>query len=338
MQQTPESPRVFGTMEEVLEAIPPQVPDVFKQQAKIAAEFITRLDHQEALTDPKLRIFVEQLSHTGFRALVYFHNRSLFGKQGPDPKDALPTWLQNEWLVANNVFREKSLAQEEVPMVQSLFDNWVKTQGMNYRVGPNGTHFALDSSHSQVPKTRTFKCYVEDIDLLEALQQEKFPALFGDLKTLGVNPDEMKLFEGDRLVLYYTKDITLAERIRGAFAKHAVYFRGPAQDVQEVNVDDQGILKTKEVTSNDGALGEGGHTPIRYKVRRYTSPEFLDNYLQFCLWAGKDPSESYKTSFVYFIDWEGRAKNNLNNLIQKASEIAQYPILYTDHRLHVARK
>lgn len=331
-------PHTFRTMNEVLEAIPPQVPDVFKEQAKIAADFVTRLDRGEPLADPKLGLFVDQLAHTGFRYSVYVHHQYHFGEPGPDPKVALPVWLQNEYLQAKGIFRgQGSLKETDQPIVQSLFDKWVSN--MDYRVGPNGTYFVLDASKSQVPKARNFKCYVEGIDLLEALQQGKLPALFKNLEQLGVNPNEMKLFEAGRLVLYYFKDINIAEGIRTTFDRNKVHFRGPAQDVDEVNIDKQGNLKVEVANSNDGALGEGGHSVIDYKVQKYAPTAFLDNYLQLCLWAGKNPSEPYKTSFVYFEDWEGRAKKgNLNGLIKKASEMVQYPVLYTPHRLDVARK
>lgn len=335
-KNSPNSPESFTTLEEVLQAIPTEVPVIFQQQAREAADFITRLDNSESLSDPKLRTFVGQLASAGFRSLVYIHSQPQLSRQGPSPSDALPTWLQTEFLKTQGFFKKEASTKNPETEIQALFNKWVVSHKMDYEDQPNGTYFTVSTEKVTTPFPRTFKCYVEGTELLEALYNNKFTQLFEDLKALGINPNEMKLLDGSRLVLYYFKDVGISDRIRETFDENGVHFRGPAQDVSEINIDEDGNLEIKPTTSNDAALG--GHSPIKYKVKKYTPSEFLDNYLQICLWAGKNPAEPYKTSFVYFLDQEGRAKNNLANLIQKVSPDVGYPILYAKHRLDIARK
>lgn len=79
--------------------------------------------------------------------------------------------------------------------------------------------------------------------------------------------------------------------------------------------------------------GEGLNDPIiaRFvdQLSRTGFIDFLDNYLQLCLWAGKDPSEPYKPSFAYFIDSEDKAGGNVDGLVAKASPMTGYSVLHT---------
>lgn len=319
-------------LQEVIDRIPPQVPEIFKNQAKITAKYIQELD-QGNLDDNHARDrFVQQLSSTGFIRGVYI--RHSFGglfQDAPLPKNALPAWLFDE-----NIRRGK-YDPEKVKPIQEMYDKWANQSKFGHHKNEFGEFSEFPNQDNSIPMTHWFKVYVEGGYLKEGLGSGDLPVVLDKLTTANLNPNQMKLFEGSRLVLYFGRDIKQIDQIRKQFNDYGLDFRGPAQDVYEVRVEEDGSLKLDNFTSNDGGLGEGGHSVVDYKLKRYNSAEFLDNYLQLCLYAGKDPSEPYKTSFVWFVDREGKMEGDEKKKLQ-AEKIAAYPILYTRHRLDIVRK
>lgn len=309
------------TIEGVLESIDPQVPDVFRNQAREAARYIQLLD-QGLEGNDRISRFRDQLKFSGFilQAIRWGHGK------------ALPAWLQMD-------LRTKPADTQREERIGRAFAAWVDEEDFRLDIGRYGNYYILDDSPLTVPQPRQFKCYVKG-DLETVIQNRKLADAFKDLRRTNLNPNKMKLFERSRLVLYYFKDVGLSDNIRAAFRTHGLDIRGPAQDVFQIEPTLDGQIKLDFYTSNDGALGDGRHSPIEYKLTDYNQAKFLDNYLQLCIWAGKDPSEPYKTSFVYFEDMDGliKDKRKVNSLLPQAEKMAGYPVVYTRHKLDIAKK
>ncbi len=319
-------------MQEILDRIPSQVPENFKKSAKLAAQYILDLDAGISTDDEGRERFKQQISHTGFIAGVYVHYayRGVF-TDAPNPKDALPTWIYNE--KAKVVRRD----EEKDDRIQAMYDRWSNKPTFKHHKDSFGYFSDYPNPDHSTPVTHNFKTYIEGKTLEEGLTSGDIPEVLHKLGLENLNPNTMKLFENSRLVLYFGRDVKLAPQIRKQFKDYGLDFRGPAQDVYEVRVNDDGEIELDNFTSNDGSLGEGGHTVVQYNLKKYDPAEFLDNYLQLCLYAGKDPSEPYKTSFVWFMDREGKAKGN-EQMKVKAEKLAAYPVLYARHRLDLVRR
>lgn len=317
-------------LREVVDRLPSYIPEDFRKRALVAARYITELDSGTVKGDKARERFRDQLTSTGFIGSVYMrHQYSNLFPNAPDPQTALPQWLYGG--------KKSDSEHLDVESIESKYQEWVQTKGFEISHGPSGTYYEVGSEDSSVPKTRTFKCYIEGGNLTKGLRTSSLQAVIDDLKKQQIEPNSMKLFEGERLVLYYHHDVGLSDKIRETFRAHGLDFRGPAQDVWEVQITEDNTLRLKSVSSNDGTLGEGGHTPIKYKPREYRPADFLENYLQLCLWAGKAPDEPYKTSFVWFTDPENKAEGELE-LLAKAQVMTGYPVLYAKHKFDLIDK
>lgn len=323
------------SIEQVLESISPEVPNSFREQAKRVADYIALLDSDIDASDTRAQTFKDELGSAAFIVRVYSHHsrNKLVRANYPDPQLALPKWLQRDFKITS----QSQQRTQELADIKKEFQNWVGDKKLASHFEPQlGTYYVLDDVDQSTPEPRRFKCYIKQ-DLLTLLREKRLDPLFEELDKQGLNPKELKLDDGGVLMLYYDQDVELSDAIRAVFDNHKIGLRGPAQDVAEINVGEDETLHLDLPYSNDSALGGGNQ--IEYKVREYTPADFLDNYIQFCLWSGKDPSQPYKTSFVYLIDRQEQIPvNERDAAIQQATKMAGYPIVYAKSRLDVARK
>jgi hypothetical protein len=315
---------VSPDLQKVLDGIPKNVPEVFHHQAARVAQFITQLDNNPEFNDPEVQTFVKEVRDSGYISLVYIFHHSKLGR-GLDPAEALPGWLQTRKNIPENIEEE----------IEELFGSWVGAKGLSYQDFPDGRYYRLKPRSQLVPLAQHYKCYLENENLLAALKEGRLQTVLENLEEKGISPYDMKLFDNSRLVLYFDQKVESYGEADKICKTYGILVRGPAQDVFEIDVQDDGSLKERVFTSNDGALGEGGHNPRLYNVEHYAPAAFLENYLNLCLYAGKEPDEPYKTSFVYLIDKEDLAQGFIPEVVNQAQEMTGYPVCYAKTRYEV---
>jgi hypothetical protein len=276
-------------------------------------------DPEAALQHQEVRTFVQELALTGFIGLVH-----ILG----DPSRVLPAWLQNDFLRQHNIGPLEKLSDAERDEVDNLFTT--ATQGLRFDETEHGRYFRFPDAPRGAQETRQFKYYVERGELLALLRNDGLNPVLEELQQQHVSPHSMKLSEDEFLVLYFDEaKHNAGEQVRNVFGGYGIAGRGPAQDVFQVT-QNEGQLAVDVFTSNDGALGDGGHNPIEYTARIYDARSFVDSYLRLCLYAGKDPSEPYKTNFVYLVSPDAPTLDP--TVIAEASRFVDYPVVASTSR------
>lgn len=307
-----------------------EIPITFRESAYEAMRHISFLDKnpEEAIKDPKINRFVSQLAKTGFVGGVHMRYRSARWR-GPDPEKALPKWLHEDFLRRHALDRPADITPAEEREVEELFELIAK--GLPFHDGRHGRYYEVEKESIDRDIAQEFKYYLESKVLLGALRSGKLKQIMDVLAEQNISPVSFKLFDANRLVLYFQQPIESSSQVVHIFEAANVKGRGPAQDICEIVQEDGRVALKKTDCSNDAALGDGGRNPVVYNEALYDSKIFLETYLKLCLFRGKNPAEPYKTSFVYFMHPKGKT-------IEKAvADIAQsltiYPILVVPSRI-----
>jgi len=165
----------------------------------------------------------------------------------------------------------------------------------------HGTFYAPDGKLPDQPLSNTwYKVYVEEAALQAALETGGLEQAYRELADAGLGPYAVKLSGGDRFVFYFSSDIrTTSQQVEAVLAKQGVGSRGPAQDVNEVTVDEAtNQFVFQPVESNDDALEEPIPGYDTVDPPAYERASFLHNYLGICARYGKSPVNAFRTSFV----------------------------------------
>lgn len=300
----------------VVETIDPKVPDSFKQQAQKAAGFIQLLDQGLGVNDPEIRTFVQQLRGT------FFVNSMSW--RGPE---ALPEWLQWNFLLSKGFITDPSpgltaLKSEFNANYQGWFRKWLTELG-SYRM--LGNVAILNEDPPPCPLPRVCKAYVEERDLIEPVQTNKLTALVRNLKVANFPLGSTKVYDRD-LVLYFNADISEFSRAKDVFDGLGIKYRGPGQDVFQVLLDSEGVMKVEVLMSNDRGLGY--YDDLSFNPKFYSPAEFFQHYLEICQRAGKNPAVSYLTSFVNFYSKVDLKTPENEKYVEEARIKAGYPVVY----------
>jgi hypothetical protein len=309
-----------GWRGEFLAQINPNLPGPFLEGSREAVANIEWLDADPdaAVLRYDVRTFVRQLSSSGFVNEVY----ARYAHHGPDPQQALPDWLQPDFLHQARLSPFTPITPDERVEINQLFG----TASANWRYVDSlqGRYYSFDPVPTAVNETQHFRYYLESRHLLAALRMGRIGDILDDLQKQNLSPAFLKLFENDRLVFYFKRPIGDSDVIKDVLLANNILGRGPAQDIFSI-IHDNGRLQLKSWGPNDTALGDGGYNPNTYTAARYNPRLFSEAYLRLCLYAGKNPAAPYKTSFVYFL-----APNNIRPdaaLLNEAAQLATYPII-----------
>lgn len=213
-------------MNELLNQIPPLTPETFKNSAKKAAEYITLLDQGKASGNSVIQQFLVQLNSSMFIEMVRVHDKPpFFRKRYPPAKEALPVWLQSDYLANEGITQPDLDLSYSENQLESLYDQWGKQLGAEPKNGVGGTLFVLSQS-SQAPLPRQYKCYIEGKDIYNFLQSGKLTSFVKDLQARSIGPNRSKLYEGNRLVLYFDHDYNDSDQVEQLMSAYGIPYRG----------------------------------------------------------------------------------------------------------------
>lgn len=211
-----------------------------------------------------------------------------------NPETSFPNWVQAR--------REYEAPENgEYTQLHEFYENWVTDHSIEQEKGRHGLYASYPENYSPDVsnyKDGFFKGYVEietDKDLLEKA--------FNQLRSLHIHPQTSKIFDGSRIVLYWNSDLSdqLISQIKSVFEEFGVAFRGPGQDSVGLVLNEDGSLDEEVRTSNDGALGEGGHMQD-FRQTDFSPTVFLKTYLEQCYRYWRNPLDPYQLSFIPAFD------------------------------------
>ena len=318
------------------------LPEGFLEGRRHVTEYVDILDQnpQEALANPALRKWLQEIAKTGFVNSVYYPKR----EGNPiDPTIALPPWLQKSFLLENQLIDPP---RETMSRVKRIFsglppENTPKPAQIVYErffreypqetLPPYGTFYLVKPGDNIIPPPVSFKLYIENETLTQAAEDGRLEKALSQLKAEDKLPNKVKMFESRSLVMYFSSDIHEAASTFSTLEELGINYRGPAQDTWQVVRDNEDNLTIGFHTSNDGALGDADRNPITYESDHYSPQAFEENYARLCLYAGKNPAEPYTTSFVYLLT--GKGPEASQEEITRAEPLAGYPIVAAPQRL-----
>jgi len=315
-------------LQEVLDDLSPNVPQEWRQQAVEAAHYINSLDSSQEITDEngqslveKRQRFTDQLANSGFVWGVY--NRS--SRWALDPTKSLPNWLHSR----KDLQKFEQLSDSEQEVVSNFYKEYVakhatihtSDDGQKYYDFTNGVP---NKGKETITGVHRSKGYVEETSLRNVQVLEK---TLEALRKQKIHPHTTKLFDRDRLVLYWDSELTDEQKsqIESVFDQKGIEFRAFGQDVPEVILTND-RYQVDSRASNDSSLGDGGHNPFRWDDPEYNSAKFLRQYLQMTYWGCKDPTEPYRVSFAPIITQDVNIAENADRIkeLQQSIEASDH--------------
>lgn len=285
----------------VLDKIRPDAPEAWKLQARQAAYYFWSLDknipifdqHHQSLGEQRDRM-AKQIAETGVAEAYY----SPAFASSIDINKALPSWITTRHEQVDTT----KLAETDIDAFCTAFEKYGDQRGQKladlsgqprYRFDQGivpGTVFSLE------PTPLNHKLYIENSALKNP---QAVMDVLADLAAANIHPNMEKLFEDERLALYWFTTLTPDQKkqIDTIFSSRQVRFRGPAQDPVEIHLQPDGTIIQSLRYSNDATLV--GNSPFVDNITRtYSSEKFFQRYLQMCFFACKDPTQVYDISFV----------------------------------------
>jgi hypothetical protein len=297
--------------------------ETFTQQAKKVIYYFYSLDEGKELVDESGKIidlesFARLVASLHFVTLLYTKARrqATDSVQLPQPADASisntnivrrrvismgnPDESFPEW-IKSRVHRSGENNQQDFTQLNDFYQQWVAQKAKGERKGEHGLYAQFDASITPEVSSKEdafFKGYIE-----VETSKEKLERAFATLSEREIHPHESKMFDGSRIVLYWTTEPTenLLAEIKQAFGDAGVTFRGPGQDSIYFVRKPDGEIETDTRASNDQALGEGGNA-IDFKQDEFDKTEFLRRYLLQCYKYWRNPVNPYELSFVPVFD------------------------------------
>lgn len=310
-------------VEILLNSLNPEIPQAWKDQARLVASYFHDLESGSAFLSLEERKLLGQLGNSD----LVWSTRLRGNARG------LPKWLDERWLEANRLLYESAgLQDNEIWQVQDAHRAYVQSRSLEENRARYGVYHYFPNVPEMDSAARAWKTYINYLGLYSLVKKGMFGEVLDSLVRSGVSPHSMKLAEDD-LVLYFSNPINSFALVREIVGKYEVTLRGPAQDVITLQVAKNGSLKEEVSYSNDTALGPS-RNPFDLELDKYSAAGFLKKYLRVCLWAGKNPARPYETSFVYILDKEGMIPTESRESVKHgAKELIGYPAVYTTHRM-----
>lgn len=315
---------------EALSELKENVPQEFRDQARMAAYYFWSLDTGRKLveggtsTDEKVRRMADQIARSGFAQTAYIKAEypALTG-ESVDPKKALPWWV-NERVTRK---REEPLSGEEVDNLVRFHTGYGEENGQQF-----GAHYLYEDGTRQIDGVSNFKFYLERKALKDP---EKIKSALNALKEEGIHPNQSKLYDERRLVFYWRTPLekNLQNEIEEVFEDVGICPRGPAQDPVGAEVENEGSTQYMILASNDESLGEGMANPFVWREDEYDQKEFFKQYLRLTFFKAKNPAEPYKQSFIPIF---GRvASEDALEEVKKLIEDSQHLPVFTIPGYHI---
>ncbi len=315
--------------EEVLNQIRDDAPDGFKKRAREAAYLFWALENNAKLFDEGGESLQElkdnlakKLRRSGFVGGVFIRAQfKLFGEDKYDINEALPHWITNiSFKKSGEPFNERD---EQV--IENFYQEYTQEFATPYKSSDRQTYHRYNtgtvSEKKQTYPPVSFKMYIESRMLRNTTLIKK--AML-QLTERGLHPDTTKLFEGNRLVLYWELPLheDLAQGILEVFERYDIEYRGPAQDPKELKIEKNGVIVIdNRAGSNDASLGEAGRNPFTWEEKVYDPIAFFKKYLQLVFFGAKDPIDPYRINFIPLVDnSDGKYPERLELLNRKVRE------------------
>lgn len=301
----------------------------FVEQAKKAIYYFYSLDEEKELVDETgrtidLESFAELLASLHFVILLYTRSRRQAGNmdqvQQPtdaatlasnvvrrrvisrgNPDESFPEWIKTR------VHQGEVIRDQDFTQLRDFYQQWVAQHAKGERKGQHGLYAQFDESMTPAVSSKEdafFKGYIE-VETPKAELENAFKML----AKKKVHPHESKMFDGCRIVLYWTTEPSenLLKDIKQVFKEAGVTFRGPGQDSIYFVRKPKGNIETVTRASNDQALGQGGNA-IDFKQDEFNQTEFLRRYLRQCYKYWRNPVNPYELSFVPVFDKQDQSE------------------------------
>lgn len=279
-----------------LEEIRQIAPEGFNEQATELAYYFHALDQNRSLIDRNGNSLQEDVNRLAdeIADLPSIHMVYVFDSLPLDsvaPEKALPAWV-----TSRETPDKLTPKTGGIPQAAKFYNEYAPKHGEGKDL-THGRYYFYDKSMcapSGEAPVDIFKCYIEN-DIPEA----QMTALFEDLAESKIHPSSSKLFEGDRIVLYWNTYLSdkMSEKLKQAFEKHSVQYRGFGQDSLQVNIKENGTWKFNVRSSNDQSRGEAGGG-ADFSQNEYTPRKFFELYLQQMMLHCRNPLDPYRMSFV----------------------------------------
>ncbi len=340
----------------VLDELNLSVPSEFKEQARQSAYYFWSLNEDKQLSDvhgnslqDTVNRFADQLASTGFVWHTYHEAESdkIFAKTHPElmAKQGGPTVVQEalpEWIYTRmeKLLARPHLTKDELDTIAKAYEDYGKNHGVSAVYGVQDYYDFVNGvpprrSPRFFGKSDNFKAYIED-DI------GKFPSVgtqaMEALRQQGIHPQQTKLSEGDRLVLYWgvPPNESLYSNIEQMFRKFGIGIRGPGQDPFSIILTKDGKYNVELTYSNDASLGEGSGNSIKWKEKHYDAQKFFRRYLEMTFHGRKNPENPYKISFIPIVVRDMPPSEERTKLVemleQKVQDTDRLPIIISDHQ------
>ncbi|MFZ5845396.1 MAG: NYN domain-containing protein, partial [Patescibacteria group bacterium] len=338
MITTPENLEIKNALrpeyERAVASLPEILPSSFRRQARLAAYIFQALETGEKLETvdrqdltPLVERFAEDFIHTGFAWLQY----TLASLYRLDVSSAYPAWV---YARLQSISQSRvSLTDQQLKDIGEFIKNYGQQHASSQESFPNGYYYFFYSRRGvgeagRYSLAHNNKLYIEGAELAKL---DQLPQFFDLLAQKGLHPHSLKLFDQDRLVMFWdTLSAEQAQEINQIMTSLGLRGRGPAQDPVEImdDPDKPGEPKFEVFWSNDSALGEGGQNRFIWDIVTYNPEFFFRQWLKLTFVAGKNPADPYSLSFI-----QARIPENVDptEFIRKAAQLdsAGLPLLPT---------
>ncbi len=277
----PEYARTLAKIKEI-------APKKFYEQARKCARLFHNLD--QGKIGPEEENFATELAQLPPIANIDFFNNL----RGVGFEAATPTWLHDKKIPI-----EQKARTEKGKVIADFYQKYVAENSIYNEKGRHGIYANFDRNlcpPEGVGLTDNFKAYIEEeVPNFE----EKMDSLFKLLRDKKIHPSSSKLFEGNRLVLYWNsrRDDELVNNLRECFEKSGIRFRGFGQDSVRIEIDENGNWTEEIAGSNDQSRGEGSGGE-RFFEHTYETEKFFQMYIKQAFKWGKNPLDLNRISFV----------------------------------------
>ena len=295
----------------LIDRIPANVPDNFREEAKRAASWMTELDkgNRDLLEDPEVKQWIADLSIR----IGYVANQN-----------QLPSWLKGEAVneAQKTLNIDLQTSEERKTRLDQKFNDCGLRNGWSTKEIDGVTYYLFDNGESSASEADGFKISLNASFLEKAMDSGEFEKLINELNQTSDCPREMKYLE-DGVIMYFRQNAQNPDATRQIFLSKGIEVGLPAQDVYRIVEKDGHLEMTDFVFSNDSASQ-------RWNIpdKEYNQADFFRNLIAFGLDTGKRLDKPNLTSFIYALTED-------ENLKAQAQMITNLPICFSKEVLSV---
>ncbi len=296
---------VNSGLQTLIDRIPPNVPDNFKEEARRAATWITELDKGNTTLseNPEVKQWIADLSIR----IGYVPNQN-----------QLPWWLKGEIIKEAQKSLNIDLETDEDRKIRidAKFKDCGRRNGWRTEEIDGVSYFLFNNGKGHASEADGFKISLNAKFLEQAIDSERFEKLINDLSQTSERPREMKYLE-DGVIMYFRQKGQNPEETRQIFIDEGIMVGLPAQDIYRIVEKDGHLEMSNFIFSNDSASQ-------RWNIpnKEYNQADFFRSLLIFGLETGKRLDRPNLTSFIYAL-----TENEI--LKPQASVLTDLPICFS---------